>query len=103
VLLLPLVAVLLPLFRILPALIQWRNKSRLFKWYGELKHLESRISGGADAAQVDGYLERLDEIEDAVNNTRVGSTYVDYVYNLRLHIDMVRNRVHRIEEQSRNG
>jgi TRAP transporter TAXI family solute receptor len=103
VLLLPLVAVLLPLFRILPALIQWRNKSRLFKWYGELKHLESRISVSADGAQLDGYLERLDEIEEAVNNTRVGSTYVDYVYNLRLHIDMVRNRVHRIEEQSRNG
>jgi TRAP transporter TAXI family solute receptor len=42
VLLLPVVAVLIPLFRILPALIQWRNKSRLFKWYGELKLLESR-------------------------------------------------------------
>ena len=98
VLLLPLVAVLLPLFRILPALIQWRNKSRLFKWYGELKLLESRIASGTDAAQLDGYLERLDEIEDAVNNTRVGATYVDYVYNLRLHIDLVRNRVHRLED-----
>jgi hypothetical protein len=103
VLLLPLVAVLLPLFRILPALIQWRNKSRLFKWYGELKLLESRVANSANPAQLNGYLDRLDEIEDAVNNTRVGSTYVDYVYNLRLHIDMVRNRVHRIEDQSRNG
>jgi TRAP transporter TAXI family solute receptor len=102
VLLLPVVAVLFPLFRILPALIQWRNKSRLFKWYGELKLLEAQVAGNTDGAQLDGFLDRLDEIEESVNNTRVGSHYSDYVYNLRLHIDMVRNRVHRIEEQSRD-
>ena len=98
VLLLPLVAVLLPLCKILPALIQWRNKSRLFKWYGELKLLEAQVASNADLAQLGGYLERLDEIEDGVSNTRVGPSYSDYVYNLRLHIDLVRNRVHKIEE-----
>ena len=103
VLLLPVVAVLLPLFRILPALIQWRNKSRLFKWYGELKMLETQVAKGFDAKQLDSYLDRLDEIEEAVNSTRVGSNYSDYVYNLRLHIDLVRNRVHKIEEHARSA
>jgi TRAP transporter TAXI family solute receptor len=102
VLLLPLVAVLLPLFKILPALIQWRNKSRLFKWYGELKFLEAQAALNPDPAMLDGYLDRLDEIEDGVNNTRVGASYSDYVYNLRLHVDLVRNRLHRIEEQTQN-
>ena len=103
VLLLPLVAVLLPLFKILPALIQWRNKSRLFKWYGELKFLEAQAALNPDPAMLDGYLDRLDEIEEGVNNTRVGASYADYVYNLRLHVDLVRNRLHRIEEQTQNG
>jgi TRAP transporter TAXI family solute receptor len=103
VLLLPLVAVLLPLFKILPALIQWRNKSRVFKWYGELKFLEAQVAANADPARLGSYLARLDEIEEGVNHTHVGASYSDYVYNLRLHVDLVRNRLHRIAEQTQNG
>ena len=98
VLLLPFVAVLLPLFKILPALIEWRNKSRLFRWYRELKSLESQVAANAEPTRLEGYLDRLDEIEDGVSNTRVGSQYSDYVYNLRLHIDLVRSRLHRFEK-----
>lgn len=98
VLLLPFVAILLPLFKILPALIEWRNKSRLFRWYRELKSLESQVAANAEPARLEGYLDRLDEIEDGVSNTRVGSQYSDYVYNLRLHIDLVRSRLHRFEK-----
>jgi TRAP transporter TAXI family solute receptor len=98
VLLLPFVAVLLPLFKILPALIEWRNKSRLFRWYRELKSLESQVGANTEPARLESYLDRLDEIEDGVSNTRVGSQYSDYVYNLRLHIDLVRSRLHRFEK-----
>jgi len=103
VLLLPFVAVLLPLFKILPALIQWRNKSRLFRWYRELKRLESQVTANPDPARLDGYLNRLDEIETGVNTTRVGTNYSDYVYNLRLHVDLVRNRLHKLETQKHHA
>ena len=102
VLLLPFIAVLLPLFKILPLLIQWRNKSRVFIWYGELKSIEQQVAANPDRAQFDSYLDRLDEIEEGVNHTRVSANYSDYVYNLRAHIELVRNRLHRIEEQSPN-
>jgi TRAP transporter TAXI family solute receptor len=100
VLLLPLIAVVLPLFKILPFLIQWRNKSRVFKWYGELKFLETEVAANTDPTQLERYFERLDEIEEGVNQTRIGASYADYIYNLRLHIDLVRNRLHRLEERS---
>ncbi|MSP37189.1 MAG: TAXI family TRAP transporter solute-binding subunit [Deltaproteobacteria bacterium] len=103
VLLLPLVAVLLPLFKILPALIQWRNKSRLFKWYGELKYLEAQAAADPEVAQLGNYLHRLDDIEIGINNTRVSANYSDYVYNLRLHVNLVRDRLHRITQQSQTG
>ncbi len=99
VLLLPLIAVLLPLFKILPAVIQWRNKSRIFKWYGELKYLESEVATKSDPALLHGYLDRLDAIEDGVNKTRVGNSYSDYLYHLRSHIELVRNRLHKLEDQ----
>ena len=102
VLLVPLIAVLLPLFKILPMLIQWRNKSRVFKWYGELKSIEEQVAANPDRAKLDTYFDRLDEIEDGVNHTRVSSSYSDYVYNLRTHIELVRNRLHRIEEHISN-
>ncbi len=102
VLLLPLVAVLLPLFKILPALIQWRNKSRLFKWYRELRYLEAQAAASTDPSRLGSYLDRLDEIENGVNNTRVGASYSDYVYNLRLHVDLVRHRLQRSQEQQPN-
>ena len=98
VLLLPFIAVVLPLFKILPVVIQWRNKSRVFKWYGELKFLETEVAANTDPAQLARCFERLDEIEAGVNQTRIGASYTDYVYNLRLHIDLVRNRLHRLEE-----
>jgi TRAP transporter TAXI family solute receptor len=100
VLLLPFLAVVLPMFKILPFLIQWRNKSRVFKWYGELKFLETQVAANTDPAQLERYFERLDEIEEGVNQTRIGASYADYIYNLRLHIDLVRNRLHRLEERS---
>ena len=100
VLLLPLVAVLLPLFKVLPALIEWRNKSRLIRWYRELKRLEAQLGADADPPAVDRFIERLDEIEDGVNSTRVTSHYTDHVYDLRLHIEMVRNRLHKLEARS---
>jgi len=100
VLLLPLIAVGLPMFRVLPALIQWRNKSKVFKWYGELKFLEAQAAASADPVQLSGYFERLDEIEAGVNQTRIGASYSDYLYNLRLHIDLVRNRLRRLKEPS---
>ena len=100
VLLLPIVAVLLPLIKILPVMIQWRNKSRLFKWYRELKSLEGQVAADPNPAQFDLYLNRLDEIERSVNATRVGNNYSDYLYNLRLHVDLVRNRLHNMRSRS---
>jgi TRAP transporter TAXI family solute receptor len=99
VLLLPLIAVVLPLFKVLPVVIQWRNKSRVFKWYGELKFLEAQVAKNTNPAELERYLARLDEIEDGVNQTRIGASYTDYIYNLRLHIELVRNRLHRLVEQ----
>ncbi|MEO6164586.1 MAG: TAXI family TRAP transporter solute-binding subunit [Candidatus Binatia bacterium] len=103
VLLLPLVALILPLFKVLPALIQWRNKSRVFKWYGELKFLENQAATNPDPSQLNGYLNRLDEIEDGVNHTHVNPTYADYVYNLRMHIELVRIRLHRLDLEKQSN
>ncbi len=96
VLLVPLFAVLVPAFKILPALLEWRVKSRVFRWYGEIKFLEEELARGSHPDQAEIMLQRLDEIERGVTNTSVPTSYADYAYNLRTHVDVVRNRILRM-------
>ncbi|MEY4599925.1 MAG: hypothetical protein RLZZ445_2722 [Pseudomonadota bacterium] len=90
VLLVPLIAVLIPMMRIMPALYDWRIKRRIFRWYRELKEFEVSANDIRDPAAL---LARLDAIEKGVSQTKVPLTYWDYVYTLRGHIDLVRARL----------
>ncbi len=93
VLLVPLFAVLVPVFKFLPALLDWRIKRRVFRWYGEVRYLEEELALDPDPAHAPAMLQRLDEIERGVTRTSVPNVYSDYVYNLRTHLDVVRNRI----------
>jgi TRAP transporter TAXI family solute receptor len=96
VLLVPIFAVVVPALKILPAVFQWRVKSRVFRWYGELKFLESEVATATDASRADEFMDRLDAIERGVNSTPVPTSYADYAYNLRTHIDVVRRHIERV-------
>ncbi len=96
VLLVPIFAVLIPAFKILPGVFQWRVKARVFRWYGEIKFLEAELMRDPDPARAPEMLARLDEIEAGVDHTPVPMAYADYAYNLRTHIDVVRNRIVRL-------
>lgn len=43
VLLIPLVAVRLPVMRLAPSVYPWRIKPRIYRWYGRLKQLEYEL------------------------------------------------------------
>ena len=43
VLMVPLIAVLIPAIRLAPVLYNWRIRSRIYVWYGELKILELEL------------------------------------------------------------
>ncbi len=93
VLLVPLIAVLIPVMRIMPAFYDWRVKRKVFRWYRELKAVEIEARRTSDKVNTTELLAMLDEIEDGVDSTQVPLTYWDYVYTLRGHIEMVRARL----------
>lgn len=90
VLLVPLLALALPLSRILPPLYTWRVRARLYRWYGELKYLETEADLHPQARTRDEWFAALDRIEDAVNSVHVPLAFADYLYQLRTHIALVR-------------
>jgi TRAP transporter TAXI family solute receptor len=94
VLLVPIIAVVVPLFKWLPSLFAWRQHSKINRWYGELKFLErdaaTRDIVGDELAKT---LDRLDRIELDAARLAIPLAFVDRVYTLRQHIDYVRARL----------
>lgn len=93
VLLVPLIAVLIPVMRIMPAVYDWKVKRKVFRWYRELKAVEIEARRNPDKTDIAELLAQLDEIENGVDATQVPLTYWDYLYTLRGHIAMVRARL----------
>jgi TRAP-type uncharacterized transport system substrate-binding protein len=88
---LPLLAVALPLSRVLPPLVTLRLRSRVFRWYAHLREIEGAIEQpGADCPALREALEKLD-----VQTERIGVplSYAHELYDLREHIHLVRKRL----------
>ena len=92
-LLIPLLSVLLPLTRILPMAYNWSIRRRLLRWYSQLKSLEASIvpDGGDD--HFDEKVQELERIDHSVRRIRVPLAYSDQLYDLRGHINLVRQRL----------
>ncbi|BDT57881.1 hypothetical protein MasN3_13750 [Massilia varians] len=74
----------------------WRVRSRVYRWYGELRKVEQELEAtdpdDRDAVR-DGLLGRLDDIEERVNHISIPLAYAEELYRLRSHINFVRERV----------
>jgi len=90
VLLVPLFAVAVPLFRIVPGLYAWRVRRKVYRWYGELKFLEEEVRNRRHGDDSSDELARLAEIEAEVSDIRVPLGFAHEVYTLRMHIKLVR-------------
>jgi hypothetical protein len=96
VVILALGALFLPLSKIIPPLYVWRIRSRVYRWYGQLRLVEQAIDDVAlEQRQTVGeqQLKRLDEIEETVNRISIPLSYAEELYGLRSHINFVRKRV----------
>src|SRR5581483_7251615 len=93
VIIVPIVVLVIPGLRIVPALYRWRVMSRIYKCYGALLALERDAFANPEAAKRDELLTRLDAIEQTVARLKVPLTFADQFYVLRQHINFVRERL----------
>ena len=89
VVLVSIIAILIPLSRVVPPLYAFRIRSRVFRWYGQLQAMENAV-GKRPARQLS---EELDTIEARVAEVNVPLSYADELYALRSHIGMVRRKL----------
>lgn len=93
VMLVPVIAVLLPLVRAVPAVLLWRVRSRIFRWYASLKEIELQLEENPGLEMLEDMMKRLEEAERAVNRIPMPLAYAENLYFFREHIDVVRRRL----------
>ncbi|MFN7643397.1 MAG: TAXI family TRAP transporter solute-binding subunit [Burkholderiales bacterium] len=87
------VAVLLPLSRIVPPLYEFRVRSRVFRWYAQLRAIEDELVGPLEPDAKAALRTRLDALDARVEKVAVPLSYADELYALRSNIGMVRGRL----------
>jgi hypothetical protein len=89
----PAMLVLIPTVRFFPVAYRWTNQLRFYRCYRPLLQLEREAMTSLNPEQRHDLLQRLDEMEEAVNKLKVPASFADQFYDLRVHIAFVRSRV----------
>ncbi len=86
------IAIMLPLSRIVPPLYEFRVRSRIFRWYGQLRDIEHRAEGTQETGPL---LDELNQLETRAEKITVPLSYTDELYALRNNIHLVRKKLQR--------
>ena len=87
----PILAIGIPLLRLIPAFLEWRERSELTRLYDEVLALEHRHY---DTPQdKSNSLARLTQIDQLLPSLKLGASHHVDVYNLKSHMELVKARL----------
>jgi len=89
----PMLFVLVPGLRLIPALYQWQIRLRIYRFYRGLLSIEKRASASTASENREELLTRLTHIEKSVNKIKIPASFADQFYVLRQNIIFVRNKL----------
>jgi TRAP transporter TAXI family solute receptor len=99
VMIIPLLALIIPLGKIMPPLYRWRIRSKIYRWYKELQEVDDQLHApNLTAEQMTGLNNDLSKIQNEVHKVKTPLSYADQVYNLLIHIDLVKKNLNAIEK-----
>jgi TRAP-type uncharacterized transport system substrate-binding protein len=91
--LIPALALIIPFSRTLPAVYVWMVRRKLLYWYRQLKALEKDLDSRGAKFDLETHQAELERIDGAVRRIAVPLYFSSELYDLRLHIDLVRQRL----------
>ena len=92
VVLIPLAALLYPMFRLLPQTYDWTMQLRIRRLYDEIRSIESEMEAQGTEFDAHALNTKLDELDQRANHLQLPTVYASNLYTLRSHIDFVRTR-----------
>lgn len=96
ILLLPLITLLIPVFRVAPPIYRWRIRSRIYRWYEDLKLVDTVLQHEPSQEEIEEHLEMLRELQQEVTEVQVPLSYMDEFYRLRGHIQLILGQLERL-------
>lgn len=96
ILLLPFITLLIPVFRVAPPLYRWRIRSRIYRWYEDLKLVDEILKNEPADSALEEHLEVIRELEQEVAEVQVPLSYMDEFYRLRVHIELILSKLERM-------
>ncbi len=99
ILLLPLLTLLFPVFKAAPLLYRWRIRSKIYRWYEDLRLVDDILRGEPSRERVAERIEALRELEQEVTEVSVPLPYMDEFYRLRVHIELILAKLEQLAAQ----
>jgi hypothetical protein len=93
ILLIPLVTLLFPLFKIAPPTYRWRIRKKIYNHYRYLFDVETALLTNPSMADLDRCIMQMEDIEEQLAEVHVPLSYADQLYHLRMHVRFVKQRV----------
>jgi TRAP transporter TAXI family solute receptor len=98
IMIIPLIMLMMPLFRVAPPLVRWQTRRKIYMWYAELRKIDQKTIDGMSTDEARQCVDRLHRLEQQIAHVGVPLSYMEEYYNLRLHLDLVRSRVRSIAQ-----
>lgn len=92
-LLLPIVFILLPLLRAIPAIYAYFMGWRVWQYYPEIRSIEEELNNVQDETKLMQLDARLVELDNRLLQLRLPPAYKRASYEARIHIELVRKRI----------
>lgn len=93
ILLVPFIPLLLVVFKMAPPLYRWRIRSRIYRWYENLRALDHLLLMEPTPEAARRALETLEGVEKEITEVSVPLSYMDEFYNLRLHLELIERKL----------
>ncbi|MCK5647394.1 MAG: ABC transporter substrate-binding protein [Gammaproteobacteria bacterium] len=94
VLTLPFLLLILPLMKILPPVYRWRIRSKVYKWYEQLQHVDDQTHVDSLSETEYKHLnQELERIAEEVSKLDTPLSNADQLYNLLVHIDLIKSKL----------
>ena len=100
IMLLPFIALMIPLFRLAPPIYRWRVRWKIYHWYKAVREIEAMIPDRAAPKDAEPAIKRLNELENEVASVSVPLSYAVELYHLRLHIRFIADRLAKLSQET---
>lgn len=93
ILVIPLIVLLFPLFKVAGPIYRWRIRARIYRWYKYLRDIDKQISNDTLPKHIDDEIKRLTDLQDELAKVEVPLSYTNELYELHLHVRYVLQRL----------